>query len=344
MTATLEFTLAPELEAHEPPEARGLSRDEVRLLVGRQPDDVSHHRFTDLPDLLSPGDVLVVNTSATMAGAVDTADRSLVVHFSTRQPDGRWVVELRSPAATATLPYFGGRPGQVLTLVGGVTVTLRAAYSDRLWIADVSVDSVPRYLRAHGRPIRYSYVERDWPLRAYRSVFAVSGSADREGSAEMPSASRPFTEALVTRLASRGVVIAPVTLHTGVASPEAHEKPYPERFEVPATSARLVTQARAAGGRVIAVGTTAVRALESSARPDGSLQAAGGWTDLVITPDRGVRAVDGLLTGFHEPRASHLLMLAAIAGNELLTRCYEEAVAQRYLWHEFGDLNLLFSR
>jgi len=229
----------------------------------------------------------------------------------------------------------------MVTLSGGVTVTLRTAYSDRLWIAEVDVDSVPRYLRAHGRPIRYSYVERDWPLWAYRSVFAISTPDDQEGSAEMPSASRPFTEAMVTRLASRGVVIAPLTLHTGVASPEAHEKPYPERFEVPATTARLVNQARAAGGRIIAVGTTAVRALETATRPDGLVQAAAGWTDVVITPDRGVRAIDGLLTGFHEPRASHLLMLSAIAGSSLLSRCYSAALAERYLWHEFGDLNLL---
>jgi S-adenosylmethionine:tRNA ribosyltransferase-isomerase len=340
MTSTLEFTLAPELEAHEPPEARGLARDEVRLLVG-SPDGVSHHRFTDLPSLLTPGDVLVVNTSATMAAAVDTVDKSLVVHFSTRQPDGRWVVELRQPDGTATKPFFGGAAGRLLTLSGGVVVELQESYSDRLWIARVDVDSVPRYLRAHGRPIRYSYVERDWPLWAYRSVFAVSTPGDRDGSAEMPSASRPFTEALVTRLASRGVVIAPITLHTGVASPEAHERPYPERFEVTATTARLVTQARAAGGRIIAVGTTAVRALETAARPDGSIEAAAGWTDLVVTPDRGVRAIDGLLTGFHEPRASHLLMLSAIAGPSLLSHCYSAALAERYLWHEFGDLNLL---
>ncbi|NUT36015.1 MAG: S-adenosylmethionine:tRNA ribosyltransferase-isomerase [Hamadaea sp.] len=344
IAGTLDFVLAPELEAHEPPEARGLARDEVRLLVGQQPDQVSHHRFTELPELLRAGDVLVVNTSATMASAVTTMDGSLVVHFSTRQPDGRWVVELRQPAGDGTTrPYFDARAGRVLDLPGGVTVALRTAYSDRLWLADVSVDSVPRFLRAHGRPIRYSYVERDWPLRAYRSVFAVSGPADQEGSAEMPSAGRPFTEALVTRLVSRGVVVAPITLHTGVASPEAHEKPYPERFEVPAATARLVTQARAAGGRVIAVGTTAVRALETAARADGSVRAAGGWTDLVITPGRGVRVIDGLLTGFHEPRASHLLMLEAIAGRELLGRCYREAVDGGYLWHEFGDLNLLFA-
>lgn len=349
MNATLEFTLSPGLEAHEPPEARGLGRDQVRLLVGRSSSAagaglvVEHHRFTDLPDLLAPGDVLVVNTSPTMAAAVPTDDGRLVVHFSTRQPDGAWVVELRRPRGGATEPYFDGRAGTVLTLKGGATVALRTSYSDRLWVADVSVRALPLYLRDHGRPIRYSYVERDWPLSAYHSVFADLRTADREGSAEMPSASRPFTDHLVTRLASRGVVIAPLTLHTGVASPEAHEKPYPEHFEVPATTARLVNQARAAGGRIIAVGTTAVRALESAVRPDG-VHAASGWTDLVVTPSTGVRVVDGLLTGFHEPKASHLLMLAAIAGDELLAACYAEAVEAGYLWHEFGDLNLLFAR
>jgi S-adenosylmethionine:tRNA ribosyltransferase-isomerase len=365
VNATLEFTLSPDLEAHEPPEARGLGRDQVRLLVGRRPGRmtgspqaisggrlritpeagpgriVSHHRFTDLPDLLAPGDVLVVNTSSTMAAAVPTDDGRLMVHFSTQQPDGAWVVELRRPRNGATAPYFEGRAGTVLTLKGGATVALRASYSDRLWVADVSVRALPLYLRDHGRPIRYSYVERDWPLSAYHSVFADQRRADREGSAEMPSASRPFTDPLVTRLASRGVVIAPLTLHTGVASPEAHEKPYPERFEVPATTARLVNQARAAGGRIIAVGTTAVRALESAVRPDGAVAAASGWTDLVVTPEGGVRVVDGLLTGFHEPKASHLLMLAAIAGEELLAACYAEAIGAGYLWHEFGDLNLL---
>ncbi|WP_027341054.1 S-adenosylmethionine:tRNA ribosyltransferase-isomerase [Hamadaea tsunoensis] len=375
-TATLDFTLAPELEAHEPPEARGLSRDEVRLLVGKRPNQVAHHRFTDLPDLLRPGDVLVVNTSATMAAAVPSWDGTLVVHFSTRQPAGErlreppevqpagerlreppevqpagerlreppevqsatWVVELREPVGRTTQRFRSGYVGQNVTLRGGANITLLAPYTERLWIAEPSFADVPAYLRRNGRPIRYSYVEKEWPLSAYHSVFAETG--DREGSAEMPSASRPFTEALVTRLASRGVVVAPITLHTGVASHEADEKPYAEHFTVGATTARLVNEARAAGGRIIAVGTTAVRALESATGPDG-VRAAAGWTELVITPETGVRVVDGLLTGFHEPRASHLLMLAAIAGEELLAACYTEAIEAGYLWHEFGDLNLL---
>ncbi|HCT79503.1 MAG TPA: queuosine biosynthesis protein [Micromonosporaceae bacterium] len=330
MTATtFDFTLSPDLEAHEPPEARGLARDQVRMLVGG-PDGVAHHHFPELPHLLEPGDVLVVNNSATMPAAVSTVDGQLAVHFSTQLPDGSWVIEPR---------HYQGTPGERLRLPGGVSAVLKEVYSERLWIADIDVASIPGYLMKYGRPIRYPYVARDWPLSTYHSVFATE-----LGSAEMPSASRPFTEHMVTRLASRGIVIAPITLHTGVASPEAHEKPYPERYSVPANTARLANEAKAAGQRIIAVGTTAVRALETAARPDGMVQASHGWTDLLVTPESGVLVTDGLLTGFHEPRASHLLMLEAIAGSELLSRCYSAAIAEGYLWHEFGDLNLLLAR
>ncbi len=175
-----------------------------------------------------------------------------------------------------------------------------------------------------------------WPLRYYQTVFG------REpGSAEMPSAGRPFTDAMVTELVTSGVAVVPVLLHTGVASPEAHERPYPEQFAVPAATARTVNDRRAGGGRIIAIGTTVVRALESAVGTDGMVHASAGRTELVVTPQRGVRVVDGLLTGFHEPAASHLDMLAAIAGRPLLDACYAEAASQRYLWHEFGDVNLL---
>ena len=334
----LDFTLPARLEAHEPPEARGLTRDGVRLLVGAG-DTVTHHRFTDLPELLSPGDVLVVNTSATLPAAVSAAD-GLVVHFSTRMADGTWLVELRRSAGKGTEPYRGGSVGMRLPLAGGATVTLTEPYSTgRLWTATVDTPDVVDYLRRHGRPIRYGYVPRSWPLSYYQTVFAT-----HPGSAEMPSAGRPFSHELVTRLVSAGVLVVPLVLHTGVASPEAHERPYPEWFSVPATTARVVTRARRDGRRVIAVGTTVVRAMESAATPDGTVTPAEGWTDLVVTPERGVRVVDGLLTGFHEPRASHLDMLAAIAGPDLLARCYAEALAGGYLWHEFGDVNLLLPR
>jgi S-adenosylmethionine:tRNA ribosyltransferase-isomerase len=338
----LDFALPSTLEAHEPPEARGLRRDGVRLLVGAG-ETVTHHRFTDLPGLLRAGDVLVVNTSGTLPAAVPVLGARLVLHFSTEQADGRWLVEVRRDTGKSTVPYPDAAVGDRYPLPGGASVTLAEPFSaGRLWASTVDTGSaagVQAYLARFGRPIRYGYVHREWPIECYQTVFAQT-----PGSAEMPSAARPFTDRLVTRLVSRGVAFAPVLLHTGVASPEAHERPYPERFAVSATTARVVNRARADGGRVVAVGTTAVRAIETAAGADGSVRPVRGWTDLVVTPDRGVRVVSGLLTGFHEPRASHLDLLAAVAGTDLLDRCYRAAVDAGYLWHEFGDLNLLLPR
>ncbi len=330
-----DFTLPAEREAHDPPEARGLARDGVRMLVSRRASgEISQHGFRDLPGLLLPGDLLVVNTTATLPAHVRVT-RELAVHFSSPCPDGSWLVELRQVTGKITMPNGPGSPGQRITLPGGAVLVLEGRASARLWRARLSVAVVP-YLLRHGVPIRYSYVRRDWPLSCYQTVFA------REpGSAEMPSASRPFTPAVVTDLAARGVLIAPLTLHTGVSSLEADEEPYPEPYDVPPATARLVSHVRAHGGRVIAAGTTVVRALETAALASGLVTASAGWTSHVVTPETGVRAVDGLLTGLHEPRSSHLRMLAAFAGPELLDRCYETAIRSGYLWHEFGDVHLL---
>ncbi|MBW8482932.1 S-adenosylmethionine:tRNA ribosyltransferase-isomerase [Actinomadura parmotrematis] len=339
MTALLDFDLPADLEAHEPPEARGRGRDGVRLLTGhRATGRVGHHAFRDLPALLRPGDLLVVNTSATLPAAVPL-DRT-TVHFSTPLPGGderTWLVELRRRAGKRTLPYTGGRAGEWIPLPGGATLTLLARRTGRLWEARLSTDVVP-YLRRHGVPIRYGYVPGEWPTAAYQTVFAHDRA---DGGAEMPSAARPFTHELVTRLVSAGVLMAPLSLHTGVASPEAHEPPYAERYRVPEATAALVEHVRTRGGRVIAVGTTVVRALETAAASDGHVRAAEGWTEHIVTPEKGVRVVDGLLTGLHEPKSSHLMMLTAIAGPGLLAATYEAALEHRYLWHEFGDLNLL---
>ncbi|MEV5570473.1 S-adenosylmethionine:tRNA ribosyltransferase-isomerase [Spirillospora sp. NPDC052269] len=339
MSETLDFALPADLEAHEPPEERGRTRDGVRLLVGRNATGaVTHHAFRDLPALLRPGDLLVVNTSATLPAAV-RLDR-LAVHFSTPVPDldgpdsGRdWLVELRRRSGKGSLPYYGGSPGEWIPMPDGVTLTLVRRHSDRLWHARLSTHVVP-YLRRNGVPIRYGYVRRDWPPAAYQTAFAL----DRDdGGAEMPSAARPFTPELVTGLVARGVLVAPLALHTGVASPEAHEPPYAERYRVPEPTWDLVGHVRDHGGRVIAVGTTVVRALETVAA-GGPLT---GWTEHVVTPERGVRVVNGLLTGLHEPKSSHLMMLTAIAGRPLLADLYAAALDERYLWHEFGDLNLV---
>ena len=206
-----------------------------------------------------------------------------------------------------------------------------------MWAARLHLqEPLLNYLARHGRPIRYAHVSEDLPIADYQTVYG-----QEPGSAEMPSAGRPFTPELLTALVARGIVVAPVVLHTGVSSLERSERPYPERFHVPESTARLVTAARGWGGRVIAVGTTAVRALETVADRDGSVEAREGWTGLVVTPERGLRTVDGLLTGWHEPESSHLSMLEALTESRLLERSYEAALEDGYLWHEFGDLHLI---
>jgi S-adenosylmethionine:tRNA ribosyltransferase-isomerase len=337
------FELPSALEAREPPEERGVARDAVRLLVASGSDGrIRHTRFRRLPDVLAPGDVLVVNVSATLPAAVSATreDGSAVrVHFATRAPrlDERWrVVEVRS--ADGARPARG-HSGEQLELAGGAALQLVAPYASgaRLMLARFhGSDSVQRHLARHGEPIRYGYVGRSWPLSFYQNVYATT-----PGSAEMPSAGRPFTAELITRLVAGGVVIAPITLHAGVSSPERHEPPFPEQFSVPAATARLVAAAKRWGGRVIAVGTTVVRALEAAAGEDEIVRAGEGWTGLVITPERRPRVVDGLITGWHEPEASHLQMLEALAGRDLLKRSYDSALEHGYLWHEFGDSHLI---
>jgi S-adenosylmethionine:tRNA ribosyltransferase-isomerase len=377
--------------ADRPPEARGLARDDVRLLVAT-PDGLAHRTFRDLGHFLAPGDLLVVNTSATISAAVDGTlrgqhDRAIpisgpgpgdpvTVHFSTPLDDGSWLVELRE-AAAGRGRMTGAEPGDKVALPASASLTLIERYpdqsADRMWTALVTIPparsrgtasvaadadrtgaarpdparpdparpgaEVLAFLARHGRPIRYSYVPDPWPLTAYQTVFARD-----PGSAEMPSAGRPFSPDLVTSLVARGVVFAPITLHAGVASLEAGELPLPERFAVPEPTARLVNLTRAAGNRVVAVGTTVTRALETAAGADGTVRGARGWTDLVLgtaRPARAARVVTGLITGWHDPDASHLALLEAVAGPVLIRAAYIEADKEGYLGHEFGDSCLL---
>ena len=336
------FDLPPGSEATAPPEHRGVPRDGVRLLVAG-PEGVTHQHFRDLPELLEPGDLVVVNTSATRPAAVDGVrrdGRAVPVHVSTVLDDGHWVVEVRRSDGRG--PDGSVAPGEVLTLPGNVRLRLVDPYVAatepvRLWRATVDPDLDPdRYLSGRGRPITYRHLSSRYPLAAYQTVYATA-----VGSAEMPSAGRPFTAQLLVRLMANGVTIAPVVLHAGVSSPEAHEPPIPERYDVPAVTARLVASARSANRRIVAVGTTTVRALETATGPDGSVVAGSGWTDLVLGPDRPARIVSGLVTGLHEPGASHLLLLTAVAGPSLVSAAYAAAVEHGYRWHEFGDSTLL---
>ena len=320
---TVDFELPKELEAREPAELRGTGRDDVRLLVTRREDNaVIHAHFRELPRFLRPGDLVVLNTTGTLPAAVGS------LHFSTPLPGGLVVVE---PRAELQSEY---------ALPGDAKITLLAPYRDssRLWIARVDgISDLRTYLARYGRPITYSYIDRQYPIDAYQTVFA-----SEPGSAEMPSAGRAFTRGMLVCLRRSGVRLAKLVLHAGVASLERHERPYEEFFEVPVRTADEVRRAKERGGRVIAVGTTVVRALESSVDRSGRVIASRGWTDLVITPERGVRVVDGLLTGLHEPRATHLAMLEAIAGRAHVEKAYAAALAEKYLWHEFGDLHLIY--
>jgi S-adenosylmethionine:tRNA ribosyltransferase-isomerase len=334
------FELPHELEASVPPEARGVTRDAVRMMVAyRSEDRLVHSNFSDIPRFLDAGDLVVVNTSGTLAAAVDGIGpdgRPVTVHLSSRLPAELWTIELRRDNG----PFAGAAPGWTVQLAGGGRVEILAPYGQspgRLWVATLQLpDPLLTYLAVHGRPIRYNYVRGDWPITMYQNVYATE-----PGSAEMPSAGRPFTPEVVTRLVAKGVRIAPLVLHTGVSSLEAHEPPYAEYFRVPAETAHAVNDTRRRGGRVVAIGTTVVRSLETVVDERGHVNPGEGWTETVITPERGVRAIDGLLTGWHEPEASHLDMLEAVAGRDIIEHSYRAALDNGYLWHEFGDVHLL---
>jgi len=354
--SAIEFSLPPELEASEPPEARGLRRDEVRLMISNySTDQVRHTRFDQLPEYLSQGDVLVINTSRTRNSALlaARADESVVeLHVSTHLDENQWTVEVRSINEKGKTKHLDNvQRGEMLKLHGGAVAELQEPYvsdcnenalpSKILWLAKIDFphgQTVEDYLEHYGFPIRYNYVKERWSLDYYQTVYATES-----GSAEMPSAGRPFTAELMDQLASKGIQIAPLILHTGVSNIETHEPPYKEFYRVTPETADIVNNARASGHRIVAVGTTAIRALETVTNEAGITHAGEGWTCLVITPQRGIRSVSALLTGMHEPEASHLAILEALAGLSHIRAAYAEALLHGYLWHEFGDLHLIMS-
>ncbi|MFQ5920102.1 MAG: S-adenosylmethionine:tRNA ribosyltransferase-isomerase [Thermoplasmata archaeon] len=341
--AELDFARPPELQATTTAEDRGLRRDEVRLMV-TTPEDTQHTTFSALPSHLRPGDLLVVNQSQTLPASLPAWTEPIgwfLINLSTWYGGPTWLAEPRwNPGSPGPLPLeerqvirIGGREARLLSEYPGIS---------RLWFLRVD-GGLWKAMRHTGRPIQYGYLSRSYPLEAYQTIFAQV-----PGSAEMPSAARPFTRSVLHRLGDRGIGVSPIVLHAGVSSLEieaerVEEQPlFPEPYEVPASTARLVNETRARGGRVIAVGTTAVRALETAW--DGELvQPSTGFTRAFIHPERGLHAVDGLITGFHDPVTTHLAMLHALAGSRAVRDAYKEAVRKGYLWHEFGDSHLLLT-
>jgi S-adenosylmethionine:tRNA ribosyltransferase-isomerase len=340
--------LAEGAPATSPPEVRGIARDGVRMLVASAGEGLRSTVARQLPAVLRPGDLVVLNTSDTLPAAlrgVTAAGAPVAVHLSTVDPASdttperalrstrsRWVVELRRPSRRpGGEPELVERTG-VEVAMSGARLRITGPYVPghrRLWTAELSTpEPLGPWLAAHGEPVRYGYTAAPWPLAAYRTAHA-----DTPGSAEMPSAGRPVTARVLRNLRRRGVEVATVVLHCGLSSPERDEPPYAEWFSVPPSTLDAVGRA----DRVVAIGTTVVRALESAVRTGRT----EGWTDLVIGPADTLSTVDGLLTGWHPPEASHLQMLAAVADEDLLRESYAAAAELGYRWHEFGDVHLI---
>ena len=343
--SVIQFDLPQHLACPLPTEERGIERDEVRLLITTAHGQIEHSSFNHFPLFLHKGDVLVVNTSATIPSALPVSLPGLRegrLHLGTRLTNGQWLVEIRELTGNKTIRWRQGEEGMVFPLPGAGRVILKHRfYKDsqwlHLWVAEFLIhEPLQTYLLAHAQPIQYEKLDRLYPLSYYQTFFSF-----QPGSSEMPSAGRGFTTRLVEGLLKKGVILAPVILHTGVSSLEENETPYPEYMEVDPVTAALINTAKADDRRIIAVGTTAVRAVETAANSQGTVLPYRGYTDLFIDENYTVKVINGLLTGFHEPRASHLNMLQAVAGFQHLEQAYNEAVKGGYYWHQFGDLHLI---
>lgn len=344
-TDILQFELPRSLACPKPTEERDLSRDDVRLLVTSGESSVIHSHFKCFADYLHKEDVLVVNTSATQGAAFPVMlpdGRQGVVHFSTKVDDERWMIEIREVIGNKTIRWHNGQENMIFELPEGGKIKLLAKYYEKrellnLWVARFESDLSPQsYMASYGQPIQYENLSQSYPLEYYQTYFSF-----HPGSSEMPSAGRGFTQPLINKLLDKGVIIAPILLHTGVSSLEENEQPYPEYMEVDHVSASIVNKAKRNGNRIVAVGTTATRAIESATDQHGSVNAHKGYTDLYITADYQMKTINSLLTGFHEPRASHLHMLQSLAGLEHVRRAYAAAISDQYFWHQFGDLHLI---
>lgn len=346
MTArAFSFSLPPSLNAEAPPERRGLRRDHVRLMVlDRETGAVAHDRFDRLGDHLRPGDLIILNNSRTLPAVLPaTAPNGapVEIRLAHRGRGGDVGVLWRALLVSPAVPV---RAGLRLTLAGGLEATVvEHSAGEPLSVIQFNRCCAQLYDTFYriGQPVRYEYIRQPWDLDYYQTVFASV-----PGSVEMPSAGRAFTWELLLGLRRRGIGVAFLSLHAGLSyyldeKWEKDPRHTPEEYVIPPETAEAINRAKASGGRVIAVGTTVVRALESAAYFDGQIRPAKGWADIFIHQYHKLRVVDGLLTGLHEPEASHLDLLSAFMDPQRLRKAYEQAVAEGYLWHEFGDTNLI---
>src|SRR5213593_1592095 len=350
MGAPFAFTLPAELSAKEPPERRGIRRDQVRLLViERATGKIEHTRFDKIDTYLRQKDLLVFNSSRTLPASMRGCECSaahgpcMEVRLAEHLPDDSWLALLLCEQGD---PFDCGlREGMRIEFAEGLyaAVVARDANIPRLWKLHFSISGTELVdlIYRLGKPIRYEYVSAPWELDYYQTVYAKE-----PGSAEMPSAGRAFTWKLLLDLKRRGIDSAYIVLHTGLSSymDDELDRQHPaseEEYFVSRITAQKINRTREGAGRIIAVGTTVVRALESAASENGSVTEAHGYTRLKIDRHHKLRCVEGLLTGLHEPEASHLDLLSAFLPAEQIHVAYREAVARRYLWHEFGDLNLI---
>ncbi|MBV6621507.1 MAG: S-adenosylmethionine:tRNA ribosyltransferase-isomerase [Rivularia sp. (in: Bacteria)] len=348
MSTPFTFLLPAELSAKEPPERRGIARDGVRLMtINRNSGEVYHSRFNGISEFLRPGDLLIFNTSrtlpASLQGCERTLDKCIEIRLAQHLSDDSWLALLMCQRGKTFA--CGLQQGMNLDFGEGLTAKVenRDTHIPRLWKIRFSlagsqlIDSIYRL----GNPIRYEYVSQAWNLDYYQTVYAKE-----PGSAEMPSAGRAFTWKLLFDLKRQGIETAQIVLHTGLSSYmddelDALHPASEEEYFISQTAAQKINRTRQEGGRIIAVGTTVVRALESAVDIEGLIQPQHSYTRLHISAKHRLKIVDGLLTGMHEPEASHLDLLTAFLSAEQIRAAYEDAVQRGYLWHEFGDLNLI---
>ena len=339
----LQFELPPELEAHEPPELRGLRRDHVRLMVlPRFEGDAIHTKFDALGDFLQAGDLIVVNNSRTLPALLPARDESgdeVEVRLAHRQSEDLW------DALVLKGRTHVGRPGMQLDFGQNLTAQIMGQNAELPFLWQVQFDrccsELLDLIYRIGFPIRYNYVLGELPLDLYQTVYAAE-----PGSVEMVSAGRPFTWEVLLKLKRKGIGLAAISLHTTLSSTrdDAIDRTHPnyeEEFDVSEATAQAINACHEQGGRVIAIGTTVVRTLETVAQQKGAMVSAHGRTRLHIAAGYQLRVVDALLTGMHEPESSDLDLLSAFIEPGRLKRAYLQAIEQGYLWHEFGDMNLI---